>query len=187
MPSAPHMGCTSFTCPLNSWRFVSVISVISPDRPPVGCPVERLIVAGEVGKLPRLAPGGGNDEHVVVPHAVAREGDPLAVGREPRRYVARDVCREPPRVRPVGSGQPDVVLVGERDGPIVRDVRKARELDRLRPLCSERASEREDGGDSEEKATASDHGPTRWGAKGLMVARLGRAVKERQSAYFVRT
>ncbi len=81
----------------------------------VGRPVQDDVV-GRVGReRPGVAAAGGDDEDVEVAVAVAREGDPLAVGREPRVVVAALVDREPLDVRAVLAGDPDVAQVAERD------------------------------------------------------------------------
>ena len=101
------------------------------DLAPIGRPVERLVVAGVVRELPWLSASHGNDVDVVISHPVAGEGDPLPVGGKARRKVARGVTRQPARVATVGVREPDVILIREGDRAVVRDMRKARELDRL--------------------------------------------------------
>jgi hypothetical protein len=63
------------------------------DRASVWRPLECLVVTGEVREPARLATTSRNHEHVVVPHAAAREGDPLAVGGELPLHIACDVGR----------------------------------------------------------------------------------------------
>lgn len=96
----------------------------------IGSPIQRLIVTGVEGKLTRLAAGRGNHIHVVVAGAIAGECDPLPIRREAWGEVIGNVCRQTVAVGPVGIGHPNVIVIGERDAPVVGNVRQMRELDR---------------------------------------------------------
>jgi len=122
-------------------------------------PVECLIVAGEPCELLWLTAGGRHDEHVVVARAVARERNPLSVGREARRKIASDVHRESPGIRAIGIDEPDVVLIGERHAAVVRDTGVAREANLFGFLRAEYAAERGDG--ERDGCAAAEHGDER--------------------------
>src|SRR4029079_12903845 len=81
----------------------------------VAAPADHLVVAGVIVQPLRRAAADGNDEHVVVAVAVRRKGDPLAVGREPRIDLARQVVGDTVRIAAVLVGGPDVAEIAEGD------------------------------------------------------------------------
>ena len=101
----------------------------------VGREIQRLVVAAKPRELFRLATGGWHDVDVVVAHAIACKRNRLPVGRKARHEIARHMGREPPGIVPLLIGHPDVILPGERNRAIVRDVRIARKLERRIGRC----------------------------------------------------
>ena len=83
------------------------------DLRPVGSPVEHQVVVapsgshgthiGIEGELPRCAAGGGDDVHLPGPRVLTGEGDPTAVGAEPREDLQALVGGEAPGL-PAGDG-----------------------------------------------------------------------------------
>ena len=80
---------------------------------PSGVQFDHVVVGAVEGELARLAAGGGNHVDVVVALAIGGESDPVAVGREARKDVARLVVGEALHAGAVLIGDPQVAQVAE--------------------------------------------------------------------------
>ena len=85
----------------------------------VSGPAGDVVIGCVESELLRLAASGGDDVHVVVAVAVGGEGDPVAVGREPRIDIASLVVGNALDARAGVAGDPNVAQVAEGDAAFV--------------------------------------------------------------------
>ena len=97
-------------------------------RAAVRRPTPHDVTPGVEGELSGLATVDRNDEHVVIPEAVARERDPSTVRRKARSDLSGHVRGESSPVQAVLVRDPDVTVIRE-DDHAVPDVRVAHEPD----------------------------------------------------------